>query len=244
MSKLLISFNSQVISLSNQSITQRLEQSTFPICHLTFIWSLPAPWNAEPISLGSWNMGIIHFDECRVFELFQDVASPSPADRNPTFPLSGQEQIWTVQWIIASEYIPSIKSPLIQNPPPNLGIKTEISRLWTIPDHQEGIRCKAPRSDNWGVWSNTPQGGAIEGNAADDAFMVDQGYTKCFNNVIIAVRIWVVLRSNKALSSLVLSKASGNWFSYVHWQFEELFIRLGGTNPSAFPLWKTISATL
>jgi hypothetical protein len=25
-----------------------------------------------------------------------------------------------------------------------------------------------------GVWSNTPQGGAIEGNAADDALMVDQ----------------------------------------------------------------------
>jgi hypothetical protein len=35
-----------------------------------------------------------------------------------------------------------------QNPPPNLGIKTEISRLWSIPDHQEGIRCKAPRSDD------------------------------------------------------------------------------------------------
>jgi len=36
----------------------------------------------------------------------------------------------------------------IQNPPPNLGIKTEISRLLSIPDHQEGIRCKAPRSDD------------------------------------------------------------------------------------------------
>jgi hypothetical protein len=35
-----------------------------------------------------------------------------------------------------------------QNPLPNLGIKTEISRLWSIPDHQEGIRCKAPRSDD------------------------------------------------------------------------------------------------
>jgi hypothetical protein len=35
-----------------------------------------------------------------------------------------------------------------QNAPPNLGIKTEISRLWSIPDHQEGIRCKAPRSDD------------------------------------------------------------------------------------------------
>jgi hypothetical protein len=37
---------------------------------------------------------------------------------------------------------------LSQNPPPNLGIKSEISRLWSIPDHQEGIRCKAPRSDD------------------------------------------------------------------------------------------------
>jgi len=33
----------------------------------------------------------------------------------------------------------------------------------------------APRSDDWGVWGNTPQGGASEGNAADDALMVDQG---------------------------------------------------------------------
>jgi four helix bundle protein len=30
----------------------------------------------------------------------------------------------------------------------NLGIKTEISRLCSIPDHQQGIRCKAPRSDD------------------------------------------------------------------------------------------------
>jgi hypothetical protein len=35
-----------------------------------------------------------------------------------------------------------------QNPPSNLGIKTEISRLWSIPDHQQGIRCKAARSDD------------------------------------------------------------------------------------------------
>jgi len=40
-----------------------------------------------------------------------------------------------------------------QNPPSNSGSKTEISRLWSIPDHQQGIRCKAPRSDDWGVWS-------------------------------------------------------------------------------------------
>jgi len=35
-----------------------------------------------------------------------------------------------------------------ENPPSNLGIKFEISRLWSIPDHQQGIRCKAPRSDD------------------------------------------------------------------------------------------------
>ena len=63
----------------------------------------------------------------------------------------------------------------VQNPHPYLGIRTEIGSLWSIPGHQQGIRCKAPRSDDRGVWSNTPQGGAIEGNAADDALMVDQG---------------------------------------------------------------------
>jgi hypothetical protein len=35
-----------------------------------------------------------------------------------------------------------------QNPPSNLGIKTDIRRLWNIPDHQQGIRCKAPRSND------------------------------------------------------------------------------------------------
>ena len=34
---------------------------------------------------------------------------------------------------------------------------------------------KAPRSDDCGVWSNTPQGRAIDGNTADDPFMADQG---------------------------------------------------------------------
>jgi len=33
------------------------------------------------------------------------------------------------------------------NPPSNLVIRTEMSGLWSIPDHQQGIRCKAPRSD-------------------------------------------------------------------------------------------------
>jgi len=36
MPKLSTSLNRYVVSLSNQSITQQLEQSNFPICHLTF----------------------------------------------------------------------------------------------------------------------------------------------------------------------------------------------------------------
>ena len=44
------------------------------------------------------------------------------------------------------------------------------------PWFQEGIRCKAPRSDDWGVWINTPQGGVIEGNAADGAFLESGGW--------------------------------------------------------------------
>jgi len=44
-----------------------------------------------------------------------------------------------------------------------------------IPDHQEGVRCKAPRSDEGGVFNHTPQRGANEGNDADDALMVNQG---------------------------------------------------------------------
>jgi len=35
-----------------------------------------------------------------------------------------------------------------QNLQSNLGIESEIGRLWNIPDHQHGIRCKAPRSDD------------------------------------------------------------------------------------------------
>jgi len=47
------------------------------------------------------------------------------------------------------------------NLPSNLGIQNEISILFNIPDHQQGIRCKAPSGDDRGVSSNTPQGGAI-----------------------------------------------------------------------------------
>jgi hypothetical protein len=34
------------------------------------------------------------------------------------------------------------------NPPPNFRLIIEISRLWMIPDHQQGIGCKAPKSDD------------------------------------------------------------------------------------------------
>ena len=36
----------------------------------------------------------------------------------------------------------------IPNPPPNFVIRINISGLWSIPDHQQGIRCKASRSDD------------------------------------------------------------------------------------------------
>jgi four helix bundle protein len=36
----------------------------------------------------------------------------------------------------------------IPNFPYKLCVKTEINRLCSIPDHQQGIRCKAPRSDD------------------------------------------------------------------------------------------------
>ena len=38
-------------------------------------------------------------------------------------------------------------------PPSNVVIKTEISALWRIPDHQQGMRCTAPRSDDLTVWA-------------------------------------------------------------------------------------------
>ena len=34
------------------------------------------------------------------------------------------------------------------NPPSNLVIRIDISGLWSLPDHQQGIRCKAPRRDD------------------------------------------------------------------------------------------------
>jgi len=34
------------------------------------------------------------------------------------------------------------------NPPPSFDIITEISWSWRIPDHQQGVRCKAARSDD------------------------------------------------------------------------------------------------
>jgi hypothetical protein len=38
--------------------------------------------------------------------------------------------------------------PNIPSSPSNLGNKTEIIRLCSIPDHQQGIRCEAPKSED------------------------------------------------------------------------------------------------
>jgi hypothetical protein len=40
------------------------------------------------------------------------------------------------------------KSPRIPNPPSNLDIKTKISRLWSIPDHQQAPGSDAARSES------------------------------------------------------------------------------------------------
>ena len=40
------------------------------------------------------------------------------------------------------------KSMLTPNATSILGIKAEIKKLCSIPDHQQGIRCKASRSDD------------------------------------------------------------------------------------------------
>jgi len=61
-------------------------------------------------------------------------------------------------------------------------IRTEISGLWNIPDHQKvlGARRRGATTEAYGAIrrKHAPAeagGGAIEGNAADDALMVDQG---------------------------------------------------------------------
>ena len=67
-------------------------------------------------------------------------------------------------------------SSLFSNPLPNLNIFIHIRWFGHKPEHQQGIRCKAPMSDLLRRISNTPQGCAIEGNAADDTLMVDQDF--------------------------------------------------------------------
>ena len=69
------------------------------------------------------------------------------------------------------------------NSPPNSGKSDETARLGRFPDHQEGIRCKAPRSEEGGVSCHTPHRRANEGNAADDALMVIRGGTPGWHNM-------------------------------------------------------------
>jgi hypothetical protein len=47
--------------------------------------------------------------------------------------------------VLNEEQINRLMTP--PNPPSNVVIRTEISGLWSIPDHQ-GIRCKPPRRDD------------------------------------------------------------------------------------------------
>jgi len=54
------------------------------------------------------------------------------------------------------------------NPPSILGMNNEMSRLCSIPDPQQGIRCKAPRSDEWRMEQSAAMR-SEEGNTADDA---------------------------------------------------------------------------
>jgi hypothetical protein len=53
------------------------------------------------------------------------------------------------------------------NPPSSSGFFFEISGFGDIPDHQQPVRCKAPRSDDSGVWSNTPQACPGEGRGEE-----------------------------------------------------------------------------
>jgi hypothetical protein len=54
------------------------------------------------------------------------------------------------QYLGAGLFIASEGSQVMtsENPLSHLGIKSEIIMLWSIPDHQRDMRCKAPRSDD------------------------------------------------------------------------------------------------
>jgi len=68
-----------------------------------------------------------------------------------------------------------VPATAFHNPPSDSRIRLNAAPLDGIPDHRQEGGCKAPRSDDWGVCSHKPQGGTSEGNAADDALMVDRG---------------------------------------------------------------------
>jgi hypothetical protein len=74
------------------------------------------------------------------------------------------------------------KKPLLPyrsfpNPPSDSWSKQE-----ALADHQQGVGCQAPRSDDWAYGSIRRKpapaeagGGASDGNAAEDALVVNQG---------------------------------------------------------------------
>jgi hypothetical protein len=59
------------------------------------------------------------------------------------------------------------------NPPSNFRIMSFTGGIGEIPGHQQGVQGAVALG--LPVFKNPPPGGAREGNAADDALMVDQG---------------------------------------------------------------------
>jgi hypothetical protein len=52
---------------------------------------------------------------------------------------------------------------------------TNVDGFWDNPEHHQIVRCGGDKERRVRRMKNTPQGGATEGNTADDTLMVDQG---------------------------------------------------------------------
>ena len=63
----------------------------------------------------------------------------------------------------------------LPNPPPKFEEASQSKRIDGFPDHQEGSDARRRGATTEAVYCNTLEGGAREGNAADETLMVDQG---------------------------------------------------------------------
>ena len=105
-----------------------------------------------------------------------------------------EERKSTVQSHLGGEMMPCQRIRKNPNPPSSVGIKTENTRLCSIPDHAQRFRCRASQGLRSfraaGSTSQTPEGGAIPCppvederrrtcpcESRDEAFMVHQGST-------------------------------------------------------------------